>query len=433
MGSAVSRHRGPAARSGQGAGGRASGWSEQLGYPYRVARLAEPERGALQRAPAGEARDGTDDLLHHGRGGVQHRRHAHHGGDRQDPRDRHPAGDGAHRRAAIGADLPAAGRDHRRWWARSSGLVLGLVDRVRGGQVGLDRASIPSIYFIDRLPVHVEPLDVAVVVVRELRCSRCWPPFYPGARARRGSRRSTRSGTNDGVLEARRLSARSTTAATASRSTCSTGVDLERRAGASSSRSWARAGRGRARCCTCSARWTVPTGGTVSTGWQRVSRARGERTRGAAQPEDRLRVPVPSPAARVHRAGECDDAAADRRERPKRRRGRGPRSCWRRWASPARMTHRAGAALGRRAAAGGGGAGAGQRPGAAAGRRAVGQPRRAQRRPAARPVRAAWPASYETAVVVVTHNRPAGAARRPGAFARGGTPACRPTGAEAVA
>ena len=60
-------------------------------------RLADPELEPLQRAPAGEAGDGPDHLLHHGRGGLQHRRHADHGGDRQDAGDRHPPGDGAHR------------------------------------------------------------------------------------------------------------------------------------------------------------------------------------------------------------------------------------------------------------------------------------------------------------------------------------------------
>ena len=67
---------------------------EKLGYPYPLPRLAEPERGPVQRAATGEDRHGPGDLLHHDRGSVQHRGHAHHGGDRQDPGDRHPAGDG---------------------------------------------------------------------------------------------------------------------------------------------------------------------------------------------------------------------------------------------------------------------------------------------------------------------------------------------------
>ena len=80
--------RSPASRSGspipEGAGDRRSaGAAARLSLPR--ARLADAEREPLQRAPAGEARHGADHLLHHGRRRVQYRRHADHGGDRQDP------------------------------------------------------------------------------------------------------------------------------------------------------------------------------------------------------------------------------------------------------------------------------------------------------------------------------------------------------------
>ena len=56
-----------------------------------------------------------------------------------------------------------------------------------------------------------------------------------------------------------------------------------------------------------------PTGGTVRLDGRRYDELDRRRAGGAAQPEDRIRLPVPPSAARVHRAGERDDAAADRR------------------------------------------------------------------------------------------------------------------------
>ena len=136
------------------------------------------------------------------------------------------------------------------------------------------------------------------------------------------------------------------------------------------SRSWARAARGRARCCTCWARWTrrrrarsVLDGAAYG--------ALGRRGAGRApEPAAGLRVPVPPPAAGVHRAGERDDAAPDRRM------GAAPRARARaeellaRGGLAGRMTHRPARAVGRRAAALRGGAGAGARSRAGAGRRA---------------------------------------------------------------
>ena len=94
------------------------------------------------------------------------------------------------------------------------------------------------------------------------------------------------------------------------------------------------AARGRARCCTCSARSISRRPVTVSLDGDRYGQARPGRAGGAPQPAARFRLPVPSPAAGVHRAGERDDAAADRRRAGRRARGaqRATR-CSTRWAS----------------------------------------------------------------------------------------------------
>ena len=132
-----------------------------------------------------------------------------------------------------------------------------------------------------------------------------------------------------------------------------------------------------------------PTRGHVVIGGRVARRDRRRRSSRAAEPHGRLRVPVPSPAARVLGARERDDAAADRRHGRCRGARAARRSCSR--ASGLSGAHASSAvgAVGRRAAAHGGGAGAGGRPGGAARRRAVGQPRSSQQRAAARPVRRA--------------------------------------------
>ena len=82
------------------------------------------------------------------------------------------------------------------------------------------------------------------------------------------------------------------------------------------------------------------------------------------------------------------------------------------------------AALGRRAAAGRGGPGAGDRPAGGPGRRAVGQPGSRQQRAAARAVRAAGPGVRDRAGG--GHPQPlAGRPGRPGALARRGAPGVR--------
>ena len=127
--------------------------------------------------------------------------------------------------------------------------------------------------------------------------------------------------------------------------------------------------------------------------------------RGAAEPDGRVRVPVPSPAARVHRARERDDAAADRRHRTTTEARSRAAELLARVGLGGADASPAGRAVGRRAAADGGGARAGGRSGRAAGRRAVGQP---GSRATASGCTSCSPSSRATsrsAMVVVTHNR----------------------------
>ena len=78
-------------------------------------------------------------------------------------------------------------------------------------------------------------------------------------------------------------------------------------------RSSARRASARARCCTCSAGSIAPTQGTVAHRRRASSTALPDAgARRVPQPARRLRLPVPPPAAGVHRARERRDADADR-------------------------------------------------------------------------------------------------------------------------
>ena len=122
------------------------------------------------------------------------------------------------------------------------------------------------------------------------------------------------------------------------------------------------------------------------------------------QPRDRLRVPVPPPAARVHRARERDDAGPDHAPVARRRaRARGG-DVDAGWGWPPRLTHRPGRAVGRRAAAGGAGARA-----AACGRGCcwpTSRPATWTPRPGARCTSCSSSsiASCEMTILIVTHN-----------------------------
>ena len=139
---------------------------ETARLPLSLPRLADPEREPVQRAPAREAGDGTDYLLHHGGGRVQHRGHPHDGRGRQDPGDRHSARHGPDLARGRPASSCCRGRSSAEW-ARRIGLATGLTVAYVVDKSGWVRIN-PAVYFIDHLPVHVEASDVAVVVLASL-------------------------------------------------------------------------------------------------------------------------------------------------------------------------------------------------------------------------------------------------------------------------
>ncbi len=302
-------------------------------------------------------------LPHHHRRGVQHREHADDGGRRQDPRDRHPQGDG-HARAVDSADFLA------------QGLVIGAVGTSTGAhRRARRRASCstrykfikldPAIYFIDHMPVAMQPMDVILTIVASLadrhRSRRCIRRCR-----RRGSFRSRRSGTNNGGDDdhGRTRGAR----VCGSRTAAATGRVLHRALGRESARGRAgemvaivgASGAGKSTLLHVLGALDRPTRGYVVIGGQPVSGLSDDAAGRAPQPDRRFRLPVPPSAPRVLGARERDDAAPDRGRR--RAGGAQPgggtartRRVERADASPA------GGALGRRAAADRGGARAGGR------------------------------------------------------------------------
>ena len=76
------------------------------------------------------------------------------------------------------------------------------------------------------------------------------------------------------------------------------------------SRSSAHPARARARCCTCWAGWTSPPRGEVQILGRDIARLSESENGRIRNTLAGLRVPVPSPAAGVHRAGERGHAAA---------------------------------------------------------------------------------------------------------------------------
>ena len=159
------------------------------------------------------------------------------------------------------------------------------------------------------------------------------------------------------------------------------------------SRSSARAARARARCCTCSARSTPDARATCviggeshqrsrrTTSWRRCGTERSASCFSfitccaSSRALENVMMPLRIAGWDARRRGAGRDGAA------------GARGAERRACTTGRR------AVGRRAAAHGGGARAGDRPGGGAGGRAVGQSRSRERRAAARPVRASWRAT----------------------------------------
>ena len=176
---------------------------QRLGYPYRTLDWQTQNVEPVQRAGARKAGDGADYLFHHGGSGVQHRRDADHGGDRQDPRDRDPAGHGPHGTFG-GAHFSGTGRRHRpgrhrcwgcsadwrsrTWWTApaGSGSIPPSISSI------ICRSTSSWLDVVGRGPRQPGHRDSGDAVSVPLGCAR--------------SRRSRRSGTNEGggvpILEA---------------------------------------------------------------------------------------------------------------------------------------------------------------------------------------------------------------------------------------
>ena len=263
----------------------------------------------------------------------------------------------------------------------AQGVVIGVVGTTLGLLLGLAAALAldkyklipldPAVYFIDHLPVALEPLDMAVIVLASLviaAVATLYPAHAGGAavsgrgdppRMRRSSRRRRCAKTF--TRRRRRPDRRARRRRSAGRPGRDGGDRRRERRGQEHAAPPARRAR------------PAPTGAVLLDG-DPLDRDRTTTSWPRAQPQGRLRLPVPSPAARVHRAGERDDAAADRGMRRGSRGAPAPRSCssgsgWAAHAPPARRSCRAASSSARRWR------GRWRPTRRAAGRRAVGQPR----------------------------------------------------------
>ncbi len=212
-----------------------------------------------------------------------------------------------------------------------TGLAIGLLIAYivdRSGWVRID----PSVYFIDRLPVHVQLLDVLVVIAASFLLA-ARGHLVPGAR--RGAADAGRSDPARvmALLEARGI-----------RKVYEGGdgqpIDVLTSADLSVTRGefvaiMGASGAGKSTLLHLLGALDRPTGGTVSLDGSEYHDAVARRARRAAEPEDRVRVPVPSPAAGVHGAGERDASRSSSRGAQRRQPGPGPRNCSRRSVSRA--------------------------------------------------------------------------------------------------
>jgi hypothetical protein len=211
------------------------------------------------------------------------------------------------------------------------GLVIGIVGSVLGaiGRAGAGVGArhyqfieIPGdVYFIDRLPVAFDIGDFSLILGLSVLIS-FLATIYP-ARQAAPCCRWRRSAMSSGVPAARveRPPAagggdrraghpRSSSAATARRCASWTAPTCASESGESIA-IIGESGAGQVDAAAHPGRLDRPTAGLHR--GAPTSARRSEALARAAQRAHRLRLPVPPPAARVHRAGERDDAAADRR------------------------------------------------------------------------------------------------------------------------
>ena len=286
------------------------------------------------------------------------------------------------------------------------GLLLGLAVVLRGGPSGWVRIN-PAVYFIDHLPVHVESLDVLVVVLASMAiavlATRVSLALRGGAHAGRGDPPRMTA-----ILEARGLR-KVYRGGDGTPIEVLSGVDLAVSRGEFVAIVGA-SGSGKSTLLHLLGALDVPSGGTVRLDGRVVRRpdrrgqlaaVRNRKIGFVFQFHHLLRefTALENVMMPLLIAGE-DEARGPLPRRGAARGGRAGRA----HVAPAR------GALGRRAAARRGGPGAGDGPAGGPGRRAVGQSR-------LRPTASGCTSSsrgcrreFETALVVVTHNRrwPAG-------------------------
>ena len=318
-------------------------------------------------------------------GELLHHLHAALDGDREEQGDRHPEGARARATARILEHLHDRGHDDRRHRHRASAWPRACA--LRSGLLWFGVRLDPDVYYVDRLPINVDPIDYRGRGAVLRSCITTLATIYPAVAASR-----LRPGRRDPL----RMSAAS------EKLDWPNAARHRRRPAQDASSTWAR----RSRCSRASTSTSTPgeilaivgaSGAGKSTLLALHRHARSAdlrphpaRRRGADDDErargwprcataHRLRVSVSSPAARVQRARERDDAGPDPGRRSRSEMEKRARALLDEVGLSHRVTHRPGELSRRRAAARRDRARARARPEAAARRRAHRQPRHAPR------------------------------------------------------
>ena len=301
------RHRGLRRRSRpHGRDARASS-TRPSSRPDDHDRLAPAQQDLLRRAERRAQRHVHHPDADRAGGGAQHHLRPDHAGEGQGPRHRHPAHHGRDARRDP-AHLPDHRRLDRRRRARSRASLLGVLvaQQHRGDpRVPQLRSCTPTCFRPSSIscrtcPRVVEPGDVAGRRRDGARRCRSWPrSIRPGGPPR--SIRSKRCGTNDGVRRPRSTLAKVERRYRAGRRrrSRSCAAPISRSGRASRWRWWRRRAPASRRCCMSRACSRSPTPARSSSARRRRPRMADARAHGAAPHRDRLRLPVPSPAAGV--------------------------------------------------------------------------------------------------------------------------------------